>query len=91
MLEIKNYMEDLVFSQLNGVIKDVQVCDCEKCRMDVAAIALNSLKPHYIVTPKGRLYTKLNTLEQQFDVDVLAAIIKAAILVKRNPLHSQDE
>ncbi|NLK97533.1 late competence development ComFB family protein [Defluviitalea saccharophila] len=91
MLEIRNYMEDLVFAQLDGVVRDVKVCDCEKCKMDVAAIALNSLQPHYIVTAKGRLYTKLNTLQQQFDVDVLSAIIKAAILVKRNPQHEQDE
>lgn len=84
-------MEDLVFSQLDSVIKDVQVCECEKCKLDIAAIALNSLQPHYVVTPKGRLYTKLNTLQQQFDVDVLSAIIKAAILVKRNPHHDKEE
>lgn len=91
MLEIRNYMEDLVFAQLDTVIKDVKVCNCEKCKMDIAAIALNSLQPHYIVTAKGRLFTKLNTLQQQFDIDVLSAIIKAAILVKRNPQHNHEE
>jgi len=90
MLEIKNYMEDLVFTQLDEVVKDVGACGCEKCRMDIAAIALNSLKPHYVVTAKGRLYTKLNTLQQQFDVDVLSAITKAAMFVKMNPRHEQN-
>ncbi|WP_058485246.1 late competence development ComFB family protein [Defluviitalea phaphyphila] len=91
MLEIKNYMEDLVFLQIDNVIKELKVCDCHKCKMDIAAIALNSLKPHYIVTQKGRLYTKLNTLQQQFDVDILSALIKAAIIVKRNPRHEEYE
>ncbi|NLJ88086.1 MAG: late competence development ComFB family protein [Epulopiscium sp.] len=91
MLEIKNYMEDLVFQEMDEVIKDLQCCGCEKCRMDIAAIALNSLQPHYVVTEKGRLYTKINTLQQQFGIDVLTAMIKAAIIVKRNPQHPHEE
>ena len=29
MLEIKNYMEDLVFQEMDEVIKDLQCCGCE--------------------------------------------------------------
>ena len=49
--------------------------------------ALNDLPPKYVVTEKGELYSKINTLEQQFEVDVVAAITKAAVLVKRRPRH----
>ncbi len=85
--ELKNYMEDIVFSALESVLNDIQMCTCQLCKMDVAAIALNSLPPKYVVTSKGKLYTKINTLQQQFDVDTLAAITKAAVMVKRNPRH----
>ncbi len=87
MAQIKNYMEEIVFGQMKEVLNDINVCTCDKCILDIAAIALNDLPPKYIVTEKGELYSKLNTLSQQFEVDVVAAITKAAVLVKRKPRH----
>ncbi|MGE5328906.1 MAG: late competence development ComFB family protein [Deltaproteobacteria bacterium] len=86
-LNIKNYMEEVVYGFFDEILKDLNVCNCEKCRMDIAAIALNQLPAKYIVTEKGELYSKINTLRQQFEVDVIAAITKAAVLVKRSPRH----
>ena len=87
MAQIKNYMEEIVFGQMKEVLNDINVCTCDKCILDIAAIALNDLPPKYIVTEKGELYSKINTLSQQFEVDVVAAITKAAVLVKRKPRH----
>jgi competence protein ComFB len=89
MAQIKNYMEEIVFAQMKEILQDINMCTCEKCLLDIAAIALNDLPPKYVVTEKGELFSKINTLEQQFDVDVVAAITKAAVLVKRNPRHSK--
>ncbi len=88
---IKNYMEDAVISVLDSVLNDVNGCTCEKCRLDALAIALNSLPPKYVVTKKGQLYTKIAALQQQFDVDIIAAITKASVIVKRSPRHDRDE
>ncbi|MCL2462084.1 MAG: late competence development ComFB family protein [Defluviitaleaceae bacterium] len=90
-IKIRNYMEDLVNNMIDGVLSDVNCCTCEKCRCDVMAIALNSLPPKYIVTTTGQLYTKLNTLRQQFEVDIIAALTKAAVIVGRNPRHDRTE
>jgi competence protein ComFB len=87
MPQIKNYMEELVYGQLDDVLEDISMCKCNKCKMDVAAIALNDLPPKYIVTEMGEIYSKLNILSQQFEVNVVSAITKAAILVKRRPRH----
>ena len=87
MTQIKNYMEEIVFSQMNDILNDINVCTCDKCLLDIAAIALNDLPPKYIVTEKGELYSKINTLGQQFEVDVVSAVTKAAVLVKRKPRH----
>lgn len=84
---IKNYMEEIVFNTMKEILDDLNVCKCEKCILDMAAIALNDLPSKYIVTAKGELYSKVNLLKQQFEVDVISAITKAAILVKRNPKH----
>lgn len=88
MTQIKNYMEEIVFSQMKDILNDINVCTCDKCLLDIAAIALNDLPPKYIVTEKGELYSKINTLGQQFEVDVVSAITKAAVLVKRKPRHN---
>lgn len=86
-IQIKNYMEEVVNILLPEVLKDLNVCKCPKCTMDIAAMALNELPPKYIVTQKGELYSKINTLRQQFEVDVISAITRAAVLVKRSPRH----
>lgn len=87
MSQIKNYMEEIVFSLMREVLEDINVCCCDKCVIDIAAIALNDLPPRYIVSEKGELYSKINSLKQQFEVDVISAITKAAVLVKRSPRH----
>jgi competence protein ComFB len=91
LAKIKNYMETIVFNMINEVLDDVKGCKCDKCVLDIAAIALNDLPPKYTVTEKGELYSKINSLRQQFEVDILSAIIKAAVIVKRNPRHTEQE
>lgn len=87
MQQLKNYMEEIVYSLIKEVLDDINVCTCEKCILDIAAIALNDLPSRYIVSEKGELYSKINSLKQQFEVDVISAITKAAVLVKRRPRH----
>ena len=62
MAQIKNYMEEIVFSSIKEVLDDIKVCSCDKCILDIAAIALNELPPKYIVTEKGELYSKVDSL-----------------------------
>ena len=84
-----NYMEDIVEMVYDDVIKDIQVCKCNKCRADMLAITLNSLPTKYVVTKIGETYSKTNILVQQFEVDVISAITKAAEIVAKNPRHDQ--
>ena len=47
--QIVNCMEKAVFDHLDNIINENKtICKCEKCRMDVAVLALNTLKPHYV-------------------------------------------
>lgn len=87
MIVIKNYMEEVVLNLMDDVLDDINMCKCEACVMDIAALALNDLPPKYIATEKGELYSKVNSLKNQFEVDVIAALTKAAVLVKRSPRH----
>ena len=87
MEEIKNYMEDMVADMLPSVIKSIEMCQCERCLMDITAYALNKLPPKYVVTRKGSLYAKLEAMHLQFDVDIVSAITQGAKQIGKNPRH----
>jgi len=80
-------MEDVVSNNLEIVLEKEDICKCEKCRLDVMALALNRLPPKYVVTQKGHIYAQLEELELQFKVDVIKEIVKAIEVVRKNPQH----
>ncbi len=84
---LKNYMEEVIANKLKEMLDGLDVCKCPKCIMDIEALALNNLPPKYVASEKGELYSKVNLLMQQFEVDVIAAIIRAAAIVKEHPRH----
>ena len=88
---IRNYMEDMVMAKLPQVMKQMDVCTCERCRLDILAYVLNKMPPKYVVTVKGSLYAKLSLLQSQFDVDILTNLTTAATLVKEKPNHDAVE
>lgn len=86
-INLTNYMESLVMDSIDTIMEKMGVCKCERCKMDIAALALNSLTPKYVVTDSGKLYAKISLLQQQFEVDVLSALTRAALIVKQHPRH----
>ncbi len=87
-MKIQNYMEDVVQDELEILLAErPNVCSCQKCRYDMMVMALNRLPPKYVITSKGRLYTKLTEQETQFKADVVKELAKAILQVSRNPQH----
>ncbi len=87
MSELSNYMEVAVRDVMDTVLADMDVCTCEECRLDIMAIALNNLKPKYVVTKRGQLYTKVHMLESQYAIDIISAVTRAAETVRLSPRH----
>ena len=89
-MELKNFMEDLVLQQIDSVIAaNHDVCGCEQCRHDIAAMALTILPARYVVTPKGETYTRIKALEQQFTVNIITALTEGIQIVKKHPHHAE--
>lgn len=87
-MEISNYMERIVTENLEWLLAEKEdICKCYKCKLDMMIWALNRLPPKYVVTEKGRMYTKLKEQEIQFKVDVVKELTKAIMRVSRNPRH----
>jgi competence protein ComFB len=82
-----NYMEEIVRNNLDNMLERMDGCTCEICKMDVMAIALNNLKPAYVASEKGVLYSRINDMEIQMKADVTTAIADAVQTVKRRPRH----
>lgn len=87
-MELRNLMEDEVLHAINKMKENpVLKCNCDKCKLDIAAIALNDLKSNYVVTKSGYLYAKVLNLNYQFSTDVVAAATRAMEIVGKNPQH----
>ncbi len=87
MLELKNYMEILVNQMFDMATQDMEVCKCDRCKLDIMAVALNQLQPRYVVSDESYLYVKLSMLQQQFSTDIIAAITKGTMIVSGNERH----
>ncbi|AGX43589.1 late competence development ComFB family protein [Clostridium saccharobutylicum] len=83
-----NYMEVLVEEHMEILLKESNSCTCDRCKSDIFALALNNLKPYYVVTQRGRVMTKLQMTEQQFDTDITIEVTRAIEQVKNNPAHN---
>jgi len=87
-MELKNLMEIEVMRIIDKILEDQKdVCACDKCKMDIAAITLNNIKPKYVVTEKGQLYAKVDMLNYQYDADITTEVIKAIKIVGEKPRH----
>lgn len=85
---VQNYMEIVLDDVLKDVLKQYKLkCSCERCLEDIKAITLNNLKPIYVASDKGILYTKLNDLSVQFKADVICQIMGAIKTVEEKPRH----
>jgi len=86
-LKLRNLMEEAVYQAIEEAQKNYQFCTCEKCKMDIAAIALNQLPPRYLVTERGDAYARTDLIELQKYLDVLSTVIKAINTVSKRPHH----
>ncbi len=87
-MKIFNYMETVVEDELERLLSDItDVCKCQKCRMDMMVWTLNRLPPKYVLSDKGRMYTKLTEQDVQFRADVVRELTKAIIHISKNPKH----
>jgi competence protein ComFB len=90
-IKLRNFMEEVVEMVYDEIIDDLEVCKCKKCEMDIIALALNNLPSAYVVTARGEIFSKVNLLKGQFEVDAISAITTAAAVINQNPRHNDVE
>lgn len=83
-LVLVNLMETLVVARLDTAFDKFSSCKCDKCKKDVATLALNSLPPHYVLCDPDNIQEKLDECPTK---QVTDALIKAILYVKAHPEH----
>ncbi len=86
---VVNVVEIIACEELPEVMIRMDMCTCEKCTSDVLALALNMLPTKYVTSDAGKQYIQLNSYKKQFQTDVEIAIMRACMLVKDSPNHSE--
>ncbi|MBP0965700.1 MAG: late competence development ComFB family protein [Oscillospiraceae bacterium] len=82
-----NVTEQIVEKRMQEILPTIDCCKCEKCYLDMMAIALNYLKPQYVNTEKGQLIKLAENTSIQKTVDIDIACVKAIDIVSRSPQH----
>jgi competence protein ComFB len=88
---LRNYMEDVVGRLADKYMAEAGACRCEKCRLDVMALALNELPPSYVVTPRGEIFAAIDASYLQKQVDAEVAVLNAVRMVKASPKHENGK
>lgn len=91
-MKAHNYMEDVVDIVLPKILqtdKYLNQCTCQQCINDIKAIALNNIKPRYVSTEKGSVFSKANMFSIQSETDVTQVLIEAIKIVNKLPRHKE--
>ena len=83
-LVLVNLAEQLVADRLEAVFEKFNCCRCDKCRHDVAALALNTVQPQYVVTTLEEIPALLEAADTR---EIPGALVKALLHVKNHPKH----
>ena len=86
---LENEAEKLVFNELEQqlAVYDDEICRCNECVMDMAAMALNVVKPLYRVSLLGTLYAAGAMNDEVYAQSVREAVSNAIKKVGENPAH----
>ena len=84
-----NESERMVLESLETYLKDEEykdICKCQDCVLDMAALALNKVKPMYRVSLIGTLYAH-NLNDSDYGKHVAETVKAAVEKISKNPSH----
>jgi competence protein ComFB len=86
---LKNEAENLVITELGKQLESYEgeICTCNDCVVDMAAVALNSVNPLYHFSILGNLYATQAMDDGEYSKSLREAVAAAIEKVRRNPSH----
>ncbi len=91
MTGLVNLMEETVLRKIEELWKQTDYCKCDRCRMDIAAFALNRLPAKYVRSVEGTVLHRYISSTNQADVEITAIVYQGIQSVGKNPHQMTDE
>ncbi|MDR2757890.1 MAG: late competence development ComFB family protein [Spirochaetaceae bacterium] len=84
-----NESEKVVLKELENQLESYngEICRCNDCVVDMAAMALNAVKPFYRFSLLGTLYAAQAMEDKSYADSVKQAVSQAIEKVHKNPSH----
>jgi len=88
-----NETEKLVIAELGRQLESrtESFCLCNECIIDMAAVALNNVRPLYRCSLLGTLYVSRAMEDKKYAESIHDAVFKSIEKVKKNPGHDHHE
>ncbi len=91
MYKLTNVIEVFVFDLMDSILKTkTEMCTCDKCKADIAAVALNQLKPRYVTSQLGDVITRTEIMDSDLRTAIVVSLTEAVELVAKSPRHGRD-
>jgi competence protein ComFB len=87
---LSNIAEKIVLKELGHQLDEctLDICKCNDCVVDMAAMALNAVKPLYRCSLLGEMYTSEAVKDAAYAQNVQEAVSLAIEKVSSNPSHA---
>jgi competence protein ComFB len=84
-----NEAEKMVIEELGSQLDSHKgdICRCNECVVDMAAVALNAVKPLYRVSLLGTMYASQAMNETSYAQSIRSEVSRAIEKVRKNPAH----
>ena len=86
-----NVTQALVEDKADKYIRMFGLCSCNRCRIDVIALALSNLPAKYVVAKPDELIPRLSMYEQKYNAAVVTQVMSACKKVLDRPHHVREQ
>ena len=90
---LENEAEKLVLTELGRQLESFSapICLCNDCVVDMAAMALNMVRPLYRASLLGTLYAARAMDEKEYATSLRESVFTAIEKVRKNPSHEKTD
>ena len=88
--QLVNAYDDIVRMSVREVMKNTDMCKCERCFLDTCAIVFNRGYTYFVNTREGELLKKIPDMNTGNRVELMVQVMHALKMVKTFPHHEPD-
>lgn len=82
-----NAYDDIVRASVRDLMSKSDMCQCDKCFLDVCAVVFNRKYARFVTTTEGQLLSKVPQISYGGQVEMTVTILDAIKMVRDFPKH----